>query len=344
MAKLTLNKNPAKREIDGNYSKGELLRRIKKLEENELREVDPQYIRTGKPFEGLFPVKREVLEGVTRSMKAEGYDQTQPVILWKERDILIDGHTRKKAAIQAGLQRMPVLSVSLPDEKTAVQYAYSLQFNRRNLTDADLFILLEGMKLENLPGDTGEKKRERVAKLCSISPTKAQRLLKVIREAPENKKERIRYGKLSVNQVYDGLREVRVPDGTPTGTEPVASLSERPIISPVKQEENRNGGPKTPKKAHPDVEGYTANSPEKTQNRDDKRPVGPIPPTLSEVAIRLIRDYAQKGTGSAIHYRSMIDGIQDYTEKLFHAGWMPEDEYQEIQHTIKQVKESTECQ
>ena len=331
MAKLTLNKSPEKRDIDGNYSKGELLRRIKELEESELVEVPPQDIRTGKPFKGLFPVKQEVLEGVTRSMKAEGYDRTQPVILWKERDIIIDGHTRKKAATQAEIANIPTLSVSLPDETTAVRYAYSLQLNRRNLTDADLFVLLEGMDLESLPGDTGEKKRERVAKLCGISPTKAQRLLKVIREGPENEKDRIRHGELSVNQAYDELREVRVPHGTPTAAE---------SVNPVKQVENRTNTPQIPSSSPRDAEGYKDTTPtEKTQHKDDKGPMRAIPPTLSEVAIELIREYARTGQSEG----TQIDGIQDYTGKLFRGGWIPEDEYQAIQKTIEQVKESGEC-
>ena len=84
--------------------------------------------------------------------------------------------------------------------------------------------------------------------------------------------------------------------------------------------------------------------PEKTQYRDDNRPTGANLPTLAEVAIRLIREYARGKERENVHYRSKIDGIQDYSEELFNAGWIPEDEYQDIQHAITQAKEPTECQ
>ena len=357
MAKLTLNKNPEKREIDGNYSKRELLRRVKELEGNELRETDPQEIKTGKPFEGLFPIKPEVLEGVTRSMKAEGYDRTQPVILWKEKDILIDGSTRKKAAIQAGLKSVPVLSVSLPDEETAVQYAYSLQFNRRNLTDADRFTILEGFlcnfaqKIPEKEGGNiatllserlhGEgKTRERVAEFLSISSRTAQKYITVLERGPEELKEKVRNGDITINQADKSLK----PDDPSVAVKQQNNSNDtpkKPIPSPVKQEENRADSPKTPQKERKTAGEYTDTTyPKKTQNSEDNRPMGANLPSLSEVAIELVWEYAHTETKDG----TQIDGIQDYMGKLFHAGWIPKDEYQAIQKTIEQVKESEECQ
>lgn len=332
MAKLTLNKNPGKREIDGNFSKGELLRRIRELESSRLMEVAPQDIRTGKPFEGLFPVKPEVLEGVKRSVKVTGYDRTQPVILWREGDVLIDGHTRRIAAIEAEIPTIPALSVSLPDEETAVRYAYSLQFNRRNLTDADRFTILEGFLCNVAPREPGTiggnvatllserlqgegKTRERIAELLTVSPRTAQKYINVIERGTEALKKAVRRGNMTVNQADKSLK----PEKPPTES--------RDVTAP--------GSPEPARKAGPDTDTTPT---EKTLYSEDKGALRANQPTLTDIAIELIREYAGTGRGT------QIDGIGDYAEALFRAGWIPEDEYRELRKTISRVKESGACQ
>ena len=55
-------------------------------------------IKTKEPFEGLFPVENHILNAVVADMKKNGYDPNFPVIIWKGKNICIDGNTRLMAA------------------------------------------------------------------------------------------------------------------------------------------------------------------------------------------------------------------------------------------------------
>ena len=69
-------------------------------------------IKTKEPFEGLFPIENHILNTVIEDMKANGYDLTKRIIIWKGKNICIDGHTRLMAAEAVGLNYVKeVLSI-----------------------------------------------------------------------------------------------------------------------------------------------------------------------------------------------------------------------------------------
>jgi ParB family transcriptional regulator, chromosome partitioning protein len=100
--------------------------------------MKPELITTGQPFEGLFPIDAGILNAVAEDMERHGYDEAQPIVLWHERNVVLDGHTRVQAAISAGISDIPVVEKSFTTEDTAVEYAIHCQRDRRNLSDADL--------------------------------------------------------------------------------------------------------------------------------------------------------------------------------------------------------------
>ena len=77
---------------------------------------------------------------------------------------------------------------------------------------------------------------------------------------------------------------------------------------------------------------------EKTQYSEDTGPMRAIPPTVSDVALELIREYART------ERKAQIDGIGEFADRLFEGGLIPEDGYQAIRKVIIQVKESGTCQ
>ena len=95
-------------------------------------------IKVHPSFQTLFSIDDITVSEIAENIKETGYDKSQPVHIWKEQQILIDGHTRLAAAKAAGMFEIPVYEHSFPDERSALLYAYSLQLNRRNLSDADL--------------------------------------------------------------------------------------------------------------------------------------------------------------------------------------------------------------
>jgi hypothetical protein len=93
-------------------------------------------ITTRPPFSTLFEVSKMTLNAVVESMQKNGYDEAFPAILWG--DVMIDGHTRLKAAILAEIKEIPVEVKKFKDETEALRYAIHNQRDRRNLNDAEL--------------------------------------------------------------------------------------------------------------------------------------------------------------------------------------------------------------
>ena len=61
-------------------------------------------LKVEKPFSTLFPVGEDTLEGIRMDMESNGYDDAFPIIVWEEKGIVVDGHTRFNAALAVGLE------------------------------------------------------------------------------------------------------------------------------------------------------------------------------------------------------------------------------------------------
>jgi len=88
------------------------------------------------PFSELFTMADETLAEVTKSMKAEGFDAAHPLSTWK--GIVLDGHTRHKAALAAGLNKVLAVAHTCKNEAEAEGYAIECQTQRRNLEKVEV--------------------------------------------------------------------------------------------------------------------------------------------------------------------------------------------------------------
>ena len=94
-------------------------------------------LTTRPPFEGLFATDPRCSPKIAASMKAEGYDVTQPVYVWKDPAgvlLVVDGHTRLDAAKAAELTEIHVVVRRFTDEGAAFDFAVKNQRARRNIT------------------------------------------------------------------------------------------------------------------------------------------------------------------------------------------------------------------
>lgn len=203
MKKLTLVTEPDKLSL--NNSKTVELSRLVKVNQIKLR----------KEFKNLFPINKVNLEKIARRMKDDGYDNSQPVHIWKDGNdhVLIDGHHRRLAAMEAGLPEIPVFIHEFDCVEDAIEYSLSLQTERRNLNDAELLSALD--VLDSLKrrgkGSKGEKGKsaERTAKALGTSTTKVEKARAIAQRASEDIKAAVEKGELSLNQAYNKLRVKR---------------------------------------------------------------------------------------------------------------------------------------
>jgi hypothetical protein len=63
----------------------------------------------------IFSIQDKTLEGIREQMEKIGYDKSQPVVIIKGKNILVDGHTRLAAARKAGLEEVPAVEMEFKD-------------------------------------------------------------------------------------------------------------------------------------------------------------------------------------------------------------------------------------
>ena len=159
-------------------------------------------IKVHPSFQTLFSIDDITVSEIAENIKETGYDKSQPVHIWKEQQILIDGHTRLTAAKAAGMFEIPVYEHSFPDEHSALLYAYSLQLNRRNLSDADHVNAVQ--KYIELGGKTKKGRlREILAAKTGTSPATIARVMAVAKNTEASNA--VKTGKSSVNEEYKKL-------------------------------------------------------------------------------------------------------------------------------------------
>jgi protein gp37 len=145
--------------------------------------------------------------------------------VWDEGQAVIDGHTRIKAAQEAGIADIPVHYKSFETEDEALAYAIHLQRNRRNLTDAEIIRCIEALdrrkerggdhksakfqEKSKAPDGAIDKTSQETARVIGISPRKVERTRTILEHAEEPVKEAVKAGEMSINQAYQVTQEKR---------------------------------------------------------------------------------------------------------------------------------------
>jgi len=191
-------------------------------------------ITKAEPFSSLFDIHAETLEAIKADMDKTGFDPSKPVNVWKKEDgtrLLIDGYTRVQAAEELDLRSVFAYEKTFKDETEALAYAIHTQKDRRNLSDAELFRLLElidkpvrgfkgapatitdnpiGTASTPIPANAGNGggKRETsalTAELAGTSKAKVERFRAVLADPEEAAA--VRTGAKTINQAAKDARE-----------------------------------------------------------------------------------------------------------------------------------------
>jgi ParB-like chromosome segregation protein Spo0J len=178
-------------------------------------------IKVRPPFSELFPIDESVLQAVKEDMAEQSFDHSQPIILWDDENVVVDGHTRLKAAQELGLDEVPVHIKSFPDEAAALAYAIHNQRHRQNLTSVQILRCIETVdKRRSRGGDRRsegakskppfggiEKRRSPSARettrIIGVSTRKVERAQAVLAD-PQATVE-VKAGKKKINQAYQEI-------------------------------------------------------------------------------------------------------------------------------------------
>jgi ParB family chromosome partitioning protein len=182
-------------------------------------------IKTALPFRDLFPVRKRVLDDIIWDMRRNGYDNSQPLVLWKDHgNIVIDGHTRLSAAKKANIYQIPIIFKAFSDEEAALKYAIACQKNRRNLSDSELVACVVELDKRMRPGQRNDiavnlaqpcarlgKSAEETANLLGVSTRKVEQIRTVMDNADDDIKRMVKTGRMTVNSAYNRTVGARQP-------------------------------------------------------------------------------------------------------------------------------------
>lgn len=172
-------------------------------------------INTASPFRDLFPVEDNLVKEIYWDMQKNGFDESKPIVLWKGKSIVIDGHTRLRAARKAGLLQVPVVMKDFDDEEDALEYAINCQKNRRNLTDREIIQCIAALDkrkdknanlrqgLSEAPHGASGKTASETASLLGINHRKVEKARTILDKAPEEVKDAVKSGAISINSAYN---------------------------------------------------------------------------------------------------------------------------------------------
>jgi ParB-like chromosome segregation protein Spo0J len=181
-------------------------------------------IKTRSPFEGLFAIREEVVEAIGKDMEKNGYDESLPIVIWKEGQVVVDGHMRLRAARKANLEEIPVVKRSFKDEEEALEYAVHNQRDRRNLADAQILRVVEWPDERKKRGRPEKftsrevnlgRSSQITAQKIGTSATKVEKVRTILGHADAKTKEAVKSGKMSIQEGYRKTQEKRHPENKP---------------------------------------------------------------------------------------------------------------------------------
>lgn len=103
--------------------------------------IDPEFEKT------LPELENSEYESLDRSIASEGFDESYPIVIWKNKNIIVDGHNRYKICKFRGIEEVPVIETEFESREKVIAWIYRTQLARRNLS-GDQYKYYVGKRLE----------------------------------------------------------------------------------------------------------------------------------------------------------------------------------------------------
>jgi len=187
-------------------------------------------IAVDEEFRALIPaLSEEERAGLEENLLRDGC--LDPLIVWREQQLLLDGHNRKEICDRYGID-YETRELSLPDRDAAKRWIIEHQFGRRNLTPyqrSELALKLKPLieaeakqrvggrprkdaekPVANLPPvseQAGSKTRDKLADVAGVSARTLAKADYIEARADERMKDRLRRGEVAIDHAYRDLRK-----------------------------------------------------------------------------------------------------------------------------------------
>jgi ParB-like chromosome segregation protein Spo0J len=175
----------------------------------------------------LFFRQTDTIEKISLSMQENGYDASEPVVIARIKGIgnyLADGYTRIEAARKAGLIKIPIFYIDCETLEDALQYTYSRQANRRNLTQGEILQAATLLIKKETRDGTG-RSIDKLSKDLGVSPSTITHARTVAKKAEEEDIEAVKKGEKSINEVYQKVKTSKPKEQTINECEKIEFIS-----------------------------------------------------------------------------------------------------------------------
>jgi len=174
--------------------------------------VDPE-------FSKIFRISDVIKDKVRQKIERFGYSNEEPVVLWKEYGIIVDGHTRLEAAREAGLKEIPAVEKDFENKDEALLYTLERQSCRRNLSSAEILAAAEALSTaQTLPDDKKKnpngqgRKAKAIGNRIGVSQSTVYQANAVLNEASEDDIKAIKNGEKTIKNIYNKIRPPKKKD------------------------------------------------------------------------------------------------------------------------------------
>ena len=275
-------------------------RRSAEADSGQYQTIDPRKVKTHSRFKRLLEINLDLEESISAAMAVEGFRPSQAIVLgtWPglEEPVLIDGHTRVKAAIRAGVKKIYYSIERFDDIDGALEYAATAQAQRRTTDDWVRLQLLR--ELDSLYDRGGDRRSEAAKSKGPVGPNETNY---------KNSAERT--GSLvgwSARKVKRGRRIIR--EATPD------------ILEALKNRKMTIAGAEKAiiKKAKPEADN-------KTDSKDIETRREPVMVALTEENVAALREL-----GKTLHFH-VNAAVAEYIERLGEAAGLTEERDQDDQ-------------
>lgn len=187
--------------------KSNLTQSISNLTDEKIIKVKTSSILKEEELVKKFKMDAETKNRIKDDMRLNGFSKAHPIHVWLHEGklILVDGHTRFQAASELGFQYVWIQIHNFTSMQEALMFSMQEQFNRRNITDSELFQQYETLRQEKINGRnlTMQEKADQLKK----SRRHLFKIETVQNEASDEVIRAIKNGKMSINKAYNDLQE-----------------------------------------------------------------------------------------------------------------------------------------
>lgn len=152
----------------------------------------------------LFPRDQDVYNRLKADIEKDGL--LSPIIVWKEKNIVVDGNTRYDIIKELEWEKVEVKELEFESIEDAKIFAEMMQFDRRNFTQAQIY---EYSNKEILHQYGDGRDIDIKAEVLDVSPSTVKHAQYIDRYGDDEQKNLVLAGKDTINHVWEQVRKAQ---------------------------------------------------------------------------------------------------------------------------------------